>query len=140
MTTDAAGRDRSTYTLRLGDEVRRGLNKRRAIHAVVGYLIRTGVSPASISAAMVDRGARTFFSVLRKLEAAAYLVAATKLAQATGRTFDPGRWLCAPGELFHAEGATFALSNQWGSRTFSATIASLARAHGSGRLSMEIGP
>lgn len=116
------------------------MNKRRAVHAVVGYLIRSGVSPASISAAMVDRGSNTFFSVPGKLEAAAYLVAATKLAQETGRAFDPGRWFCAPGELFHADGATHALSSQWGSRTFPATMASLIQIHGRGRLSLEVEP
>ena len=122
---DAAGRDRTTFTLRFGTQVRRGVNKRKTIHAVVGHLINRGVPPAAIETAMVDRGSRTFFAVPGRFEAGGFITAALDVAAREGRAFDPDRWFSTSGELFFVDGVTYALSNQWGSHTFPPTIESL---------------
>jgi hypothetical protein len=37
-------------------------------------------------------------------------------AAAGGLRFDPPRWYCEEGELFHANGKTYAFSKMWGGK------------------------
>src|SRR5262249_17781 len=99
------------------------------------YLVQRGIPPSTIASAMMTRPDREkFFVVPGRLDAVAFRSAA---GRATTRRFDPTRWFLREEELLHFGEQTFALSNQWSSATFPATIDELARAFPSADFEVE---
>jgi hypothetical protein len=122
---DAAGRDITRFRVRLGSQIRDELPKRRVMLEIARYLVAVGIPPDAVAAKMVGRRAnQRWFKVPSKHDGPSFVRAALALE----RSFDPHRWFVDSDELVTFGGDTFALSNQWGSKTFPPTIDSFERA------------
>lgn len=88
--------------------------KRNAIFVVCKHLCDNGVNPEEIAQLFGWRRSRVWYSVEGTLDAEQFLEMAHKKAEASGPTFDSSRWFCREEELIHANGKTYAFSNQWG--------------------------
>ena len=96
------------------------LPKRAAIYTVVKFLCDSGVSPQTIVAHVPWRKNSMFRSADGALDSAAFLHRMQEEEQAGGRRFEERRYYFADDELIHADGRTYAFTNQWGHRTISA--------------------
>jgi hypothetical protein len=122
---DSAGRDITQFCVTLGSQSQSHLPKRRAMLAVARYLVSRGVSPDAIAEKMVGRRPnQRWFEVADKHDGLSFL----RAAQLRDPSFDPKRWFVGTDELVHFGRNTYALSNQWGSKTFPPTIESLEHA------------
>jgi len=88
--------------------------KRNAIFVVCKHLCDNAVDPAEITRLFDWRPNRVWFSVEGEVDSSAFAPLATKNAAANGTVFRAKRWHCEEGELVHANGRTYAFSNQWG--------------------------
>ncbi|ENZ75285.1 MULTISPECIES: hypothetical protein [Ralstonia] len=113
MEQDAArvsDRDTTRYDLSIGDASFSSLPKRRLIYEIVAEALRQRVPLTGIAEAVPWRG-NVFATADGQLdEAALQTVLGTKRL----------RYFTADDDLFHVDGNTYALSNQWGARTLEA--------------------
>jgi hypothetical protein len=105
-------RDYTRYDVTLEADVYPGQPKRYAIFRVVRHLCERGVSPEEISP-LLPRGPGSWRAIEGEVDAETYRA----LQGTASPTFDPKRWFCADGEVIHAGGRTYALTNQWGADT-----------------------
>lgn len=112
-------RDLTKYDVTRDGKVVAGLPKRQAILAVVKHLCDSGISPKQIVECITWRRNSLFWTIEGKLDSDEFVRRASD-AKRNGRTFDPLRYFIAEEELIHADGHTYALTNQWGNRTFAA--------------------
>lgn len=110
-------RDFTRYDLTIGDDSYPNLPKRRLIHTIVKEAIKQGM-PLSDIERSVDWRSNLFLSADGKLDEAGF-------ESAVGG--ERSRYFTADDELFHVDGKTFALTNQWGARTLQAVDAILSR-------------
>lgn len=114
-----SGRDMTRYDLTIGERTFANLPKRRLVFEIVSEAVRRGLAPEAIAAAVPWRESSMFASASGQLD-----------EEALGRTALQGRPLdrfyAADEELFHVNGRTYALSNQWGLRTLEAVASILA--------------
>ncbi|HEY4639953.1 MAG TPA: hypothetical protein VII75_01295 [Thermoanaerobaculia bacterium] len=113
----AGERDLAKFDVTVQGQIHRALNKRRAILTVARALVAAGISPNDIAAAAPSRGVPFFASAAGELDAPSFVGTLKADRAAEGRPFDSRRWFCADDELIHYDGATYAVSNQWGLRT-----------------------
>lgn len=111
-------RDFSKFVLTLGDSgTTEPLNKRRSMFEVVRYLVRNGVSPESIVAALPGtERKRRFVTFAGTLDAAAVAAAFAALNE-KGEWADYPRYFHEPDELLHHGGTTSVFSKMWGTTT-----------------------
>ncbi len=107
---EASGRDYTRYRVQTsqGEEFT-NLPKRRFIYEVVREAIRLGIKPGIVLNAVPWRQSNMFISAPGKLTGEELM--------ATASTKSPTRYFCDDIELFHVEGNTYAMTNQWGPRT-----------------------
>lgn len=105
-------RDTTRYDLSIGDATRVNLPKKRLIYEVVAEAIRRGLEPERIAAAVPWRKDSMFVSAAGQLTSDAL-----KLALGN-RPLD--RHYSEDADLFHIDGKTYAMSDQWGHRTVEA--------------------
>ncbi len=112
--------DFTKYDVTIGSEIRKRLPKRAAIYTVVKFLCDSGISPQTIAAQVPWRKNSMFRSADGTLDSAAFVQQMRQEEESGGRRFEERRFYYADGELIHAEGRTYAFTNQWGHRTVSA--------------------
>jgi hypothetical protein len=111
------GRDFTRYDVTVGTEVFRNLPKRWTVFRVVKALCAGGVDPdeiAKILATWKSYGIRAIDGTLRSSE---FKTRLADLLASEGAKPDTGRYFVGEDELIHANGKTYALTNQWGPST-----------------------
>jgi len=81
--------------------------------------VNAGIAPTAIANALVPWQPlnRSFWWVDGTVDAAQFPAAAPQQASVTGRVWDATRYFTTDGDLMHADGRTYAFSNQWGQGT-----------------------
>ena len=123
---DAGGRDFTRYLVQTSQgEAGTNLPKRHFIYQVVKEAIRLGLKPQAIAGAVQWRESMMFISASGNINGDQLLNAPP------GK--DRRRYFCKDDELFHLDGKTYAMTNQWGLRTEEAVkniLAVLPQDHG----------
>jgi hypothetical protein len=123
---DAGGRDLTRYLVQTSlGESGSNLPKRHFIYQVVKEAIRLGQKPKTIAGAVSWRESVMFISASGKLNGDELMAAIPSK--------DKRRYFCKDDEVFHVDGNTYAMSNQWGLRTEEAVkniLAVLPQDHG----------
>jgi hypothetical protein len=109
--------DFTRFDVRVGDEIQKSVWKRNALYLVCKRLIEKGINPDEIASLFTWRN-NALFSVEGTLNSAEFIPKAIEKAAVGGPTFDPPRWYCDEGELFHANGKTYAFSKMWGGKNW----------------------
>ena len=107
---DAGGRDFTRYLVKTPQGVTgSNLPKRHFIYQVVKEAIRLGLTPQDIAGAVSWRESMMFISASGDLTGDQLMIALP------GK--DRRRFFCKDDEVFHRDGKTYAMTNQWGLRT-----------------------
>jgi hypothetical protein len=106
-----SSRDVARFNVSVDGVVHQNLPKRRAVFTVIHAICSSGISPVAVSAVLSWRK-KLLLSVDGTVDSAAL----EALARQQSSTFDPIRWFYEDSELIHADGKTYALTNQWGPR------------------------
>lgn len=102
----------------LDGEVHPRLTKRQAVLTVVKHLHRKGVAPQAIMDKITFKKFSAFKEVAGEIrDESVFVERALCEAKESGRRFDSDRYFTSSDELFHADGKTYCVSNQWGVRT-----------------------
>lgn len=101
-------RDFTKYDLQVGTTKYQRLPKRDFAFYVMQEAIRRGFKPEAIHQAMPWKTSSLFVGFDGTLDAAAYSEQLTSIGK------DPRRYFSAQDEIFHVDGRTYALTNQWG--------------------------
>jgi hypothetical protein len=75
-----------------------------------------------------DRGAGVFRSADGYVDEDGLIAAVAEESDPTGKKFDPIRYFCDSKSLFHVDGRTYALTNQWGGPGTAETLDDLLQA------------
>lgn len=102
-------RDLTRYDLNIGEQFFHNLPKRRLMYEIVREMIRRGVTPEQLIAAVPWREGSMFVQADGVLDKRAFIDAVSELK--AHRSFKEDS------ELFHFGGKTFALTKMWGNRT-----------------------
>ena len=108
------GIDFTRYDVRIDGEQHAGMWKRNAIFLICKHLCAKSISPESIAALFKWRQNRVWYSVDGIVQAPEFAMLAAQKAASRGGNFSPRRWFCEDKELIHANGKTYAFSDQWG--------------------------
>lgn len=107
---ERSGRDFTRFRVQTSQgEMFSNLPKRRFIYEVVKEAIRLGVKPESIQEAVPWRQTNMFISAPGTFTG--------EQIMATAPNKSPKRYFCNDVDLFHVDGNTFAMTNQWGTST-----------------------
>lgn len=106
-------RDMTKYDLSIGDLAFPALSKRWLVYRTVKAVFDSGVAPAEIMTLIPERGERLFevLDGILNSEEVRILISGEEKNTAVPRA---KRFFIRDDELFHWQGKTFALSNQWG--------------------------
>jgi hypothetical protein len=110
----AGGIDFTRYNIRINGEQHAAMWKRNAIFLICRYLVTQSIGPETIAALFKWRQNRVWFSVDGTVGASEFATLAADKTNADGGNFSPRRWFCEDKELIHANGKTYAFSDQWG--------------------------
>jgi hypothetical protein len=102
--------DFTRYDLQIAGQTYTSEWKRNAIFMICRYLCQHGIKPTEITALFDWRPNRVWLAVDGSLNASEFGVQASQVTT----SYDPRRWFCEDDELVHADGKTYAFSNQWG--------------------------
>jgi hypothetical protein len=105
-------RDFTRYDAVMGGVSYARLPKRDLVFYAVKEAINKGVTPSELRSMIPWRASQLFFQVPSIVNAEGFV----RAFKAAGRT-DPKRYFFADDRLFHLEGQTYALTNQWGDRS-----------------------
>lgn len=123
---EASSRDFTRYRVQTSQgEAGSNLPKRHFVYQVVKEAIRLGLRPQDITGAVPWRASMMFISASGNLNCDQLISAVP------GK--DRGRYFCKDDEVFHLDGKTYAMTNQWGIRTEEAVksiLALLPQGHG----------
>jgi len=123
---EAEGKDFTHYIVQTSQgDACSNLPKRHFIYQVVKEAIRLELKPQTIAGAVPWRKSMMFIHASGKLSGNDLLTAVP------GK--DPRRYFCKDDEVFHLDGTTYAMTNQWGNRTEEAVkniLAVLPQNHG----------
>lgn len=106
---EASGRDFTKYEVTTSFGTSSGLPKRRFLFEVVREAVKRGISPEKINEAVPWRRTTMF------PQAPGLLKGGELMGQFSDK--DPARYFCDDEEVFHLNGTTYAMSNQWGLST-----------------------
>ncbi len=104
------GADWTRYDLKIQDQLFPRLYKRALFLAVVRALIENGKSVTDLQKFLP---ARKFLGISGQLSSDQFRKAASEIKTANGLPYDLRRFYMEDDDLFHSEGNTWALSNQW---------------------------
>ena len=110
----ASNVDFTKFDVHIGEELYTSMWKRNAIFQICKFLCGKGINPDEIAGLFDWRLNRVWLSVDGLIDAAEFEKRASEQAVSGGASFDRRRWFCDEGELVHANGKTYAFSNQWG--------------------------
>jgi hypothetical protein len=122
----AQGRDFTRYDVTVGTQIFSNLPKRRAVLHVVRGLCAGGIDPEEIRRLITWRS-DAMRSVEGTLQSNDFTTALTTSSASRGNKLDPRRYFIGEDELIHANGKTYAVTNQWG-RSTTRTIDALLQA------------
>jgi hypothetical protein len=108
------GMDFTRYDIRVDGQQHAAMWKRNAIYQICKQLCANSVTPEEIAANFKWRQNRVWYFVDGTVEAAEFATMASEKASLGGGNFSANRWFCEDKELVHANGKTYACSNQWG--------------------------
>ena len=108
------GSDFTRYNIQIDGEQHSSMWKRNAIFQICKRLCAKSVSPEAIASLFTWRPNRVWYSVDGIVGATEFATLADAKAASGGGSFSPRRWFCEDGELIHANGRTYAFSDQWG--------------------------
>jgi hypothetical protein len=108
-------KDLTKYDVTINGVVHERLAKRQAILTIVRHLCSSGIVPEEIAKHIPWREKTVFRSVNGVVAGDDF----TRLAIADG-AFDPTRFFLESEEVIHHNGRTYAVSSQWGNRTYTA--------------------
>lgn len=108
-------RDLTKYDVTIEGVTQEQLPKRHAIFAVVKHLCGSGITPEEITEQISWRKRNLFRKVPGHVGADQFLAIASRNGK-----FDTTRYFCGSDELIQSNESTYALTSQWGNRTFSA--------------------
>jgi hypothetical protein len=117
------GRDFTKLTVTTPQGSLSRLPKRRAVLEVVKALAEAGVKMLDIKAILQAHhrfGSWVLCSASGDINSIAFVEAVTIERKSHGRDFDQGRYFCSNEDLIHEADHTYAITNQWGSNTFTA--------------------
>jgi hypothetical protein len=106
---EASGRDFTKYEVTTSFGTSTGLPKRRFMFEVIREAVKQGISPEKINDAVPWRRTTMF------LKAPGSLKGGELMGQFPDK--DPARYFSDDEEVFHFNGTTYVMSNQWGSTT-----------------------
>ncbi|MDP2619589.1 MAG: hypothetical protein Q8P46_05360 [Hyphomicrobiales bacterium] len=106
--------DFTRFDIQVGGETHPTMWKRNAIFVVCKHLCEHGIDPDEITTLLEGCKHRVWFSMDGTLNASEFERLASERSSIGGSTFDNRRWFCGDAELVHADGKTYAFSNQWG--------------------------
>jgi hypothetical protein len=107
--------DFTRFDVKIGDEVHRAVWKRNAVYLICKRLCESGIAPDEIAALFTWRN-NAFYAVEGTVGVPEFEKLALEKAESGGPAFDPPRWFCDEGELFQANGKTYAFSKMWGGK------------------------
>ena len=111
----ASNMDFTRFDVQVGGEKHDAMWKRNAIFAVSKHLCDNGIDPEAITGLFDWRRGVVWFAVDGKVDPTEFVRLASAHCEAEGLSvFGPRRWFCGEGQLIHANGKTYAFSNQWG--------------------------
>ena len=108
------GPDFTRFDVSIAEEKLPAMWKRNAIFAICKHLCENGVNPEDIARLFEWRTDRVWYCVDRDVGAEQFIELASRKAESGGSAFRRQRWFCGEDELVHANGKTYAFSNQWG--------------------------
>lgn len=112
-----SGRDYTKFDVTVNGKVYERLSKAQAAYQLACGLCENGIKPEQIAKAASFRQSNTFRMVPGEVsEESVFIEKALAQARAEGRVFDEKRYFTTDDRLFHADGKTYVLSNQWGGR------------------------
>ena len=131
QTARKSGPDFTRYDVTTCGEKHPGQWKRRAILLVVKTLHASGVPPGDIQDLFLRLGCSNTFLVIEQEteDVDEFLALAAAALEARGKTYDDRRWYTEPGSLMVSNGQTFALTNQWGGRSWLKVMEALQHAY-----------
>jgi hypothetical protein len=112
--------DFTKYNITIDGITNERLSKRAAIYTVVKHLCNCGILPQAIASHVPWRKNSMFRSIDGILNSADFLERMQQEEESGGKRFEERRFYYSNDELIHAEGRTYAFTNQWGDRTISA--------------------
>jgi hypothetical protein len=112
----AQDRDLTRYDVTVGSEVFSNLPKRRAILRVVRGLCNAGIDPEEIGR-LITWKPDAIRSIRGTLDSNTFQQSLAAIPQSRGDKVNPRRYFVGQDELIHANGKTYALTNQWGLST-----------------------
>ena len=110
--------DFTRFNVHIGDEVRTSMWKRNAIFLICKYLCDHGINPEEIAEHFSWRPSLVWYSVDGMMDSPGFAKSAAEKAAAGGPLYNAARWYRGENELVHANGKTYAFSNQWGGETW----------------------
>jgi hypothetical protein len=124
-----AGVDFTRYIIQIDGEQHSSMWKRNAILLICKRLCAKSVSPEAIASLFTWRPNRVWYSVDGTVGATEFVTLAEANAAAGGGSFSRRRWFCEDGELIHANGRTYAFSDQWGGQGWRDAMTALKGAY-----------
>ena len=106
--------DFTRYNIKIDGEQHLSMWKRNAIFLICKRLCAKSASPEAIASLFTWRPNRVWYSVDGIVDATEFAALADSKAASGGGSFSRRRWFCEDGELIHANGKTYAFSDQWG--------------------------
>jgi hypothetical protein len=112
---------RDSYTLVLHDVAYEHLNKRTLIHLLVKAALAAGASPEQLRR-YFPQGPRSWASVAGEVDGPTFAALLKEQRTERGKPYDLDRFFMHDDLLFHIDGRTYALSNQWGDGRWVAAV------------------
>jgi len=106
--------DLTKYDVTVGGQTQSRLSKRATIYAIVKFLCDSGIAPEKIAAKVPGQENRMFRSADGMLDSAAFAQCMRQEEEGGGKRFESHRFFCTDDQLIHANGRTYACTNQWG--------------------------
>ncbi len=126
----ASNRDFTRFDVQIGDDTKPSMYKRNAIFLICKFLCDKGINPEDITALFDWRPANVWYSVEGTADCTRFAKLASEARAACGANFSSARWFCADDDLAHANGKTYAFSNQWGGKEWHRAMQLLIEKYG----------
>jgi hypothetical protein len=104
------GADWTRYDLNISGQLFPNLYKRKLFFLAIQALISNGVTPDKLKDVFPEK---KFLSVSGTWNSSEFVERVREMKNADGNPYNLRRYYVADGELFHVNGSTYALTNQW---------------------------
>jgi len=125
----STGADFTRYNIQIDGEQHPSMWKRNAIFLICKRLCARSVSPEAIASLFPWRANRVWYSVDGTVTASEFATLAEAKAKSGGGSFSHRRFFTEDGDLIHANGRTYAFSDQWGGEGWRDAMTALKEAY-----------